>query len=76
MLIGRFKKYGRSDAAKRLEQLGQNVDKSVGITTNYLVIGAPENEDDNLEDTDDYRRAKELGIRVITEKQLSTFLLY
>ena len=76
VLIGRFKKYGRSDASKRLEQLGQNVDKSVGITTNYLVIGAPENEDDNLEDTDDYRRAKELGIRVITEKQLSTFLLY
>ena len=40
------------------------------------MIGAPESEDENLEDTDDYRRAKELGIRVITEKQLSTFLLY
>jgi len=76
VLIGRFRKYGRSAAMKRIEQLGQNVQKSVVITTNYLVIGAPESEDENLEDTDDYRRAKELGIRVITEKQLSTFLLY
>ena len=76
VLIGRFKKYGRSDAAKRLEQLGQGIQSNVGISTDFLVVGAPETEDENLEDTDDYRRAKELGIRVITEKQLSTFLLY
>ncbi|MEN8148837.1 MAG: hypothetical protein ABFS86_03380 [Planctomycetota bacterium] len=76
VLLGRFQKYGRSDAMKRLEQIGQGVQKHVDIYTNYLVLGAPENEDSSLEDSDDYRRAKELGIRVITEKQLSTFLLY
>ena len=76
VLLGRFQKYGRSDAMKRLEQIGQGVQKHVDIYTNYLVLGAPQGEDQSLEDTEDYRRAKELGIRVITEKQLSTFLLY
>ena len=61
---------------KRLEQIGQGVQKHVDIFTNYLVIGAPNADGDNLEDSDDYRRAKEYGIRIITEKQLSTFLLY
>ena len=76
VLLGRFQQYGRSDAMKRLEQIGQGVQKHVDIFTNYLVLGAPNNEDSSLEDSDDYRRAKELGIRIITEKQLSTFLLY
>jgi len=76
VLLGRFQKYGRSDAMKRLEEIGQGVQKHVDIYTNYLVLGAPQSEDQSLEDSDDYRRAKELGIRIITEKQLSTFLLY
>ena len=75
-LLGRFKKYGRSDAAKRLEQLGARVDPRVGIETNYLVLGSPETEDENLRDTDAYRHAMELGVTVITEAHLKTFMNY
>jgi hypothetical protein len=75
-LLGRFQKYGRSDAAKRLEQLGAKVDSQVGIDTHYLVLGTPENEDENLRDSDAYKQAVELGIKVITEAQLGTFMNY
>ena len=46
------------------------------VETKFLVMGSPENEEENLRDTDDYKRATELGIKVITEDQLSTFLRY
>jgi hypothetical protein len=75
-LLGRFRKYGRSDAAKRLEQLGAKVDPRVGIETHYLVLGAPESEDENLRDSDAYKQAVELGIKVITESQLASFMNY
>jgi type II secretory pathway pseudopilin PulG len=75
-LLGRMQKYGRSDAAQRLQQLGQAVDDKVGISTDYLVLGSPEGEDENLRDTEAYKRAQELGIKVITERQLSQFLNY
>jgi hypothetical protein len=75
-LLGRMRKYGKTDAAARLTDLGQVVDSEVGIDTDYLVLGAPEGEDDNLRDTEAFKRAQELGIRVITEAQLSTFLDY
>jgi len=75
-LLGRMRKYGKTDAAARLKDLGQAVDSEVGIDTDYIVLGAPENEDDNLRDTDAFKRAQELGVRVITEAQLSTFLDY
>jgi NAD-dependent DNA ligase len=75
-LLGRMRKYGKTDAAARLRELGQVVDEEVGIDTDFLVLGAPENEDESLRDTDAYRRAQELGIRVITEAQLSSFLDY
>jgi hypothetical protein len=75
-LLGRMRKYGKTDAAARLADLGQVVDSEVSIDTDYLVLGAPESEDDNLRDTEAYKRAMELGIRVITEEQLSSFLDY
>lgn len=75
-LLGRFQKYGRSDAAKRLEMLGAKVDAKVGIDTHYLVLGAPEREDENLRDTEAYRTAQELGVKVITEDQLARFMNY
>jgi len=75
-LLGRMRKYGKSDAAARLMDLGQAVDDEVGIDTDYLVLGAPESEDENLRDSDAFKRAQELGVRVITEDQLSTFLDY
>ena len=46
------------------------------IDTNYLVMGAPTTEDENLRDTDAYKHADELGIAVITEAQLQMFLRY
>ena len=75
-LLGQFRTYGRSDAARRLEQIGVKVDANVSVDTDYLVIGAPVREDENLQDTEAYKLAKELGITVITEAQLSRFLLY
>ena len=75
-LLGQFRKYGRSDAARRLEQIGVKVDTKVSVDTDYLVIGAPVREDENLQDTEAYKLARELGITVITEEQLSRFLLY
>lgn len=75
-LIGRFRKYGKSDAERRLEQIGVAVDKAVTIDTDFLVMGAPEGEEENLRDTADYKLAMELGIKVLTEEQLSRFLLY
>ncbi len=75
-LLGRFQKYGKSDAAKRLAELGAIVDKEVSVDTDYLVMGLPETEEENLRDSDAYKRAVELGIRILTEAQLSQFLLY
>ncbi|MCU0726421.1 MAG: hypothetical protein MUE73_11630 [Planctomycetes bacterium] len=75
-LLGRFDKYGKSDAARRLGELGALVDKTVGVETDFLVIGSPETEEDNLRESDEYRRAVELGVKVITEAQLSQFLNY
>jgi hypothetical protein len=75
-LLGRFDKFGKSDAARRLGELGALVDKSVGVETDFLVIGSPETEEENLRESDEYRRAVELGVKVITEAQLSQFLNY
>jgi NAD-dependent DNA ligase len=75
-LIGRFRKYGRSDAEKRLSELGAMVDTAVTIDTDFLVLGAPEQEEENLRDSEDYKLAVELGIKVITEEHLAQFLMY
>ncbi len=40
------------------------------------MLGEPENEDLNLRDTDAYKQAVELGVKVITEAQLSRFMNY
>lgn len=73
--LGRTRKYGKSDAMARVRQLGQAVDATVGIDTDYLVLGEPEGDED-LRETEAYKRAQELGVRVITEAQLSQFLNY
>jgi NAD-dependent DNA ligase len=75
-LLGRFEKYGKSDAAKRLTDLGAKVDTDVTVDTDFLVLGQPEAEDQNLRDTDAYKHAVELGVKILTEAQLSQFLLY
>jgi NAD-dependent DNA ligase len=75
-LLGRMQKYGKTDAAARLRQLGLKVDDSVTIDTDYVVMGAPESDTDDLRATDAYKRAQELGIPVIREQDLSRFVNY
>lgn len=75
-LLGRFQKFGKSDAAQRLTELGATVDKDVSVETDFLVLGSPETEEENLRDSVAYKHAMELGVKVITEAQLSQFLLY
>lgn len=75
-LLGRTRKYGKADAAARLRQLGVVVDDAVGVDTTYLVLGDPMNADEDLRETEAYKRAQELNVRVITEAQLSSFLDY
>lgn len=72
VLIGDFRKMGRSQAEARLRQLGASVDTQVSPETHYLVVGAIENAEEN----DDYKRAIEYGVTRITESQLASFTMY
>ena len=75
-LVGRFQKMGKSDAALRLKALGVVVDDKVTIHTTYLVVGAPENEAQPIEDTPEYKAAELYGIQKLTERELSRFTMY
>jgi hypothetical protein len=72
VLIGDFKKMGRSMVEARLKALGAIVDDKVTAETHYLVEGLPA-QGQNLEDNEEHKHAKELGIRIITEDQLASF---
>ena len=76
VLVGEFRKLGKSTAEAVLKKLGAAVDARVTATTNYLVVGAPGAGQETLDDTDAVRTAKELGIRQITEEQLASFCRY
>jgi NAD-dependent DNA ligase len=75
VLIGDFKKMGRSQAEALLRKLGAVVDDKVTSETNYLVVGLPAS-GQNLEETEQYKAAKDLGTRILTEEQLGTFARY
>lgn len=75
-LLGEFTKMGVSQAAARLEQLGAQVDDEVTTMTHYLVLGTPGPGGDALEATDAYMKAKQYGIKIITEEQLASFTRY
>jgi NAD-dependent DNA ligase len=76
VLVGEFRKMGKSTAEAVLKKLGAAVDSKVTANTNYLVVGAPGAGQETLDDTDAVRTAKELGIRMITEEQLASFTRY
>lgn len=75
VLIGEFKKMGRSQAEARLKALGAQVDAAVTPETHYLVIGSsPAGE--NIEESDAAKNARTYGVTPLTESQLASFTLY
>ena len=72
VLLGEFNKMGKSQAERRLEQLGAQVDENVSTMTHYLVVGTG----DSLETTPQYVAAKTFGTAIITEAQLQSFTNY
>lgn len=76
VLVGRFSKMGKSDAARRLQSLGVVVDEKVSPATTYLIVGAPESEAQPIEETVEYKTADLYGIPHISEKELSKFTMY
>ncbi len=76
VLVGDFKKMGKSQAEAVLKRLGAVVDAKVTAETNYVVVGAAPAGADNLDDNDAVKAAKELSIRMITEDALSSFCRY
>jgi len=72
VLLGDFRKMGRSQAEARLKSLGAAVDANVSSLTHYLVVGGGE----NLEESEAYRRAKEFQVTILTEEALSSFTMY
>lgn len=76
VLVGEFRKMGRSTAESLLKKLGAAVDSRVTANTNYVVVGGPAAGQESLDDTDAVKTARELGIRMITEEQLASFCRY
>lgn len=74
-LIGEFRKMGRSQAEKRLKDLGASIDLNVSSETHYLVVGTPA-AGEVLEETDAWKRAKEFGVQILTEGELASMTLY
>jgi hypothetical protein len=75
VLIGEFRKMGRSQAESRLKQLGAAIETSVTTETHYLVVGTPA-AGETLEDSDAYKRAREYGVQILTEAELASFTMY
>lgn len=74
-LIGEFRKMGRSQAEKRLKDLGAAIDLAVSSETHYLVVGTPA-AGEVLEESDAWKRAKEFGIQMLTEGELASMTMY
>jgi hypothetical protein len=72
-LVGDFTKMGRSVAEARLRSLGAQIDHEVTPETHYLVVGGAT---ESVEETPEYRRAKEYGIQTLSEAQLEHFTRY
>jgi hypothetical protein len=74
VLVGDMKKMGRSSAEAVLKKLGAAVDPTVTAMTNYVVVGDLGAQ--SVDDNPTVKAAKDLGIRLITEEQLSSFTRY
>ncbi len=76
-ILGKLAKYGVTEATALLEKLGNKVDSKITVDTDYLLLGSKASESDGeLEDTPEYKKAKELGLKVITERDLEAFTKY
>jgi hypothetical protein len=76
VLVGDFKKMGKSQAEALLKRLGAVVDSKVTAETNYVVVGAAPAGTESMDDNEAVKAAKDLGIRMITEDGLASFVRY
>ena len=76
VLVGDFKKMGKSQAEAVLKRLGAVVDAKVTSETNYVVVGAAPAGTESMDDNEAVKAAKDLNIRMITEDALSSFTRY
>jgi len=76
VLVGDFKKMGKSQAEAVLKRLGAVVDAKVTAETNYVVEGAAPAGVASMDDDEAVKAAKELGIKLITEEALASFCRY
>ncbi len=68
-------KYNKETAVRILGKLGAEVQGSVDIHTDFIVIGMRESEDaDEVTDRDDYRNAQRWGVEMIRARDLQAFL--
>jgi hypothetical protein len=76
-ILGRLSKYGKTEATALLERLGNKVDSEITVETDYLILGVKANANDpELQDTPEYKKAKEYGLRILTERELEAFTRY
>ena len=66
VLTGSLDSLDRNEAKQKIRALGGNISSSVSAQTDYLVIGQ--------EPGSKYDKAKELGIKIITEKEFLDIL--
>jgi NAD-dependent DNA ligase len=76
VLVGDFKKMGKSQAEAVLKRLGAAVDAKVTAETNYVVVGSAPAGAESMDDNESVKAARELGVRMITEDVLSSFCRY
>lgn len=68
-------KYNKETAVRILEKLGAEVQASVDIHTDFIVLGMRESEDaDEVTDRDDYKNAQRWGVEMIRARDLQAFL--
>ncbi|MBU4314942.1 NAD-dependent DNA ligase LigA [Patescibacteria group bacterium] len=66
VLTGSLEKISRDEAKETIKKLGGKVMSSVGKKTNFVVVGA--------EPGSKYDKAKELGVRILSEKEFLSML--
>jgi NAD-dependent DNA ligase len=76
VLVGDFKKMGKSQAEALLKRLGAVVDAKVTAETHYVVVGAAPAGTESMDDNEAVKAAKDLGIKMITEDALASFCRY